>query len=670
MKNLFKTDILRNLKKSSHSIVCTGIVTMDHKKPYPVPTEFAKNAHINTKQYHALYQRSIQSPAEFWDEQAKQFITWFSPWQSVTRGDFQSGNVEWFINGKLNACYNCVDRHLETRGNQTALIWEGNDPTETKSITYHQLHEQICQFANVLIELGIKKGDRICIYLPMIPEAIITMLACARIGAIHSVVFAGFSAEALNDRIRDADCRLLITADEGLRGEKIIPLKQNCDTALQACPDIEHLIVVKRTGNPITWNPTRDIWYHEAITAAKKDCPVEPMDAADPLFILYTSGSTGKPKGVVHNTGGYLVYVAMTHRYVFDYHDQDIHWCSADIGWITGHSYLVYGPLANGATTLLFEGVPSYPTFSRYWEIIDKHQVTIFYTAPTAIRALRHEGDAWVKRTNRHSLKLLGTVGEPINPSAWEWYYDVVGEKRCPIVNTWWQTETGGILLTQFPGATPLIAGSVGWPFFGVTPIIVNEQGTEVQGNQQGNLLIQQPWPGLMQTIYGDKQRFIDTYFKPFPGNFLTGDGAYRQASGDFWITGRTDDVLNISGHRIGTEEVESALVSHQAVSEAAVVGIPHEIKGEGIYAFVTIKADMIPSDELKNELVQQVRNKIGPVATPEKIQWARALPKTRSGKIMRRLLRKIAGNELDNLGDLSTLADTSVVEQLIKDRQ
>lgn len=642
---------------------------MSHQTPYPVPSEFANKAHINNEQYHAFYQHSIEHPAEFWHEQAQQFITWFSPWQSVIHGDFQSGNVAWFINGKLNACYNCVDRHLETRRNQIALIWEGNDPSETKSLTYHQLHEQVCQFANVLRELGINKGDRVCIYLPMIPEAVISMLACARIGAIHSVVFAGFSANALKDRILDADCQLLITADEALRGEKIIPLKQHCDIALKDCPKVKHLVVVKRTGNPIDWNSSRDICYHTIMSTASKDCPAEPMDSSDPLFILYTSGSTGKPKGIVHTTGGYLVYVAMTHRYVFDYHDHDVYWCSADVGWITGHSYLVYGPLANGATTLLFEGVPNYPTFARYWEIIDKHQVNIFYTAPTAIRALRREGDSWVKSTRRDSLKLLGTVGEPINPDTWMWYYDVVGKKRCPIVNTWWQTETGGILLTQFPGATPLVPGSVGWPFFGVIPALVNDDGTPVQVNQSGNLLLEKPWPGLMQTICGDPQRFIDTYFKPFPGAFLTGDGAYRQASGDFWITGRTDDVLNISGHRIGTEEVESALVSHPAVAEAAVVGIPNEIKGESIYAFVSTQIGIIPSDHLKQELTQQIRDQIGPLAAPEKIQWAQTLPKTRSGKIMRRILRQIASNQLNDLGDISTLADPSVVEQLIKER-
>lgn len=643
---------------------------MDNQTPYPVRHELSKHAHINIAQYQALYQQSIHDPVQFWGEQANRFITWLSPWRTVTRGDFNTIDVEWFINGKLNACYNCVDRHLDTRKNQTALIWEGNDPSESKHFTYQQLHEKICQFANVLLELGIKKGDRVCIYLPMIPEAVISMLACARIGAIHSVVFAGFSPDALTSRILDADCCLLITADEGLRAEKTIPLKHHCNIALESCPGIKHMIVVQRTGNPIDWQPSRDLWYHELMHNAAKDCPIEPMDSNDPLFILYTSGSTGTPKGVLHNTGGYLVYVAMTHHYVFDYHDGDVYWCSADIGWITGHSYLVYGPLANGATTLLFEGVPSYPTFSRYWEIIDKHQVNIFYTAPTAIRALRREGDAWVKRTNRNSLKLLGSVGEPINPDAWQWYYDVVGEQRCPIVNTWWQTETGGILLTQFPAATPLVPGSVGWPCFGIEPLIVDNQGTPVDEGKQGNLLIKKPWPGLMHTIYGNNERFINGYFKQFPGYFLTGDGAYRESNGDFWITGRTDDILKISGHRIGTAEVESALISHPAVSEAAVVAIPNSITGEEIYAFVTTQIDIIPTDLLKNELVQQVRNKIGPVATPKKIQWASALPKTRSGKIMRRILRKIANNELDNLGDISTLADASVIALLIQDRQ
>ena len=642
---------------------------MSKKKSYTVPADIAKNAHINEKKYHALYQRSIKDPAGFWSDQAKEFISWSAPWEAVTRGDFNTLDMNWYIHGKLNACYNCVDRHLETRKDQVAIIWEGNSPQQTRHITYQQLHDDICKFANVLKKQGIKKGDRVCIYMPMIPEVVVAMLACARIGAIHSVVFGGFSAEALKSRILDADCRLLITADETVRGEKVIPLKENCDKALNDCPDVRQVIVVKHTGNPIAWDSSRDTWYHEAMMDADTHCPLVQVDAADPLFVLYTSGSTGKPKGVLHATGGYLVYAAMTHHYVFDYHDGDIYWCSADVGWITGHSYTVYGPLANGATTLLFEGVPNYPNFSRYWDIIDKHKVTIFYTAPTAIRALRREGDKWVKSTSRKSLKLLGTVGEPINPEVWEWYYNVVGEKRCPIVNTWWQTETGGILLTQLPGATPLVAGSVGWPFFGIVPEVVDEQGRAIKNTNTGQLVIKRPWPGLMQTIYGSQQRFIDTYFKTFPGNFLTGDGAYRGAEGDYWITGRNDDVIKVSGHRIGTEEVESALVSHPSISEAAVVGIPNDIKGEGIYAFVTTKIDITPSENLKKELVQQVREKIGPLATPEGIQWTPALPKTRSGKIMRRLLRKIASNELHDLGDTSTLADPSIVETLIKDR-
>ncbi len=633
-----------------------------------VPPEFAKRAHINEKQYHALYQRSVRDPAGFWGEYAKQFISWAAPWQAVTSGDFTTSDVKWFINGKLNACYNCVDRHLETRSGQIAIIWEGNEPNETQFITYQELYERICKLANVLKKQGIKKGDRVCIYLPMIPEAIIAMLACARIGAIHSVVFGGFSPEALKTRILDADCCLLITADESVRGEKIIPFKKNSDLALQGCPNVRHVIVVKHTSNLIDWNKTRDIWYHEAVAEADEYCPLEQMDSADPLFILYTSGSTGKPKGVLHSTGGYMVYTAMTYYYIFDYHDGDVYWCSADVGWITGHSYIVYGPLANGATTLLFDGVPNYPTFSRYWEIVDKHKVNIFYTSPTALRALRREGDSWVQKSSRKSLKLLGSVGEPINPDVWEWYFEVVGEKRCPIVNTWWQTETGGALLTQLPGATPMIPGSGGWPFFGIVPEVINDHGKPLKVNQQGKLVIKKPWPGLMKTIYGDHQRFIDTYLKPSPGNYLTGDGAYRESTGDFWITGRSDDVIKVSGHRIGTEEVESALISHPAISEAGVVGAPHEIKGECIYAFVITKAHIKPDETLKRELIQHIREKIGPLATPEKIQWASALPKTRSGKIMRRLLRKIASNELDDLGDTSTLADPSVVETLIKE--
>lgn len=643
---------------------------MKQIKPYAVLSGFANNAHINSDQYKTLYQQSIDAPAEFWATQAEKFITWFSPWTQVITGDFSTLDINWFKNGKLNACYNCVDRHLNTRKNQVAIIWEGNSPHETQSITYSQLHEKICKFANVLKAQGIKKGDRVCIYLPMIPETVITMLACARIGAIHSVVFGGFSAEALKTRLLDADCRLLITADEGLRGEKTIAFKENCDTALADCPDVRKMIVIKRTGNAVPWNKTRDIWYHEAMDSVTAECPLEHMDASDPLFILYTSGSTGKPKGVVHNTGGYLVYVAMTHYYAFDYHDGDVYWCTADAGWITGHSYLVYGPLANGATTLLFEGIPNYPDYSRYWNVIDKHQVNIFYTAPTAIRALRQEGDTWVTKTSRKSLRLLGTVGEPINPDVWEWYYHVAGEARCPIVNTWWQTETGGIMLTPIPGATPLAAGSAGVPFFGIKPEVVDNHGHALPANQQGHLIIKQPWPGLMQTIYGDRPRFINTYFKEQAGNYSTGDGAYQDSAGYYWITGRDDDVIKVSGHRIGTEELESALISHSAVSETAVVGIPHAIKGEGIFAFVTLKAATEPTDALKKELIRHVRDKIGPLATPEDIQWTSALPKTRSGKIMRRILRKIASNELENLGDISTLADADVIEKIIREKK
>ena len=641
---------------------------MSQLQSYDVLAEFAKNAHINAAQYPTMYQHSIEAPEEFWAEQATRFITWFTPWKNVVKGDLITFNAQWFEQGTLNACYNCVDRHLKTRGEQVAILWEGNSPNETESITYNQLHEKVSRFANVLKNHGINKGDRVCIYLPMIPEVAIAMLACARIGAIHSVVFGGFSADALKTRILDSNCRLLITADEGYRGDKIIPFKANCDQALVDCPDVDHVIVVQRTGNPIHWHQTRDTWYHEAMASAHSDCPIEQMDANDPLFILYTSGSTGKAKGVMHSTGGYLVYAAMTHYYVFDYHEWEIFWCTADVGWITGHTYLVYGPLANGATTLMFEGIPNYPDYSRYWSIIDKHQVNIFYTAPTALRALRREGNDWVTKTNRTSLRLLGSVGEPINPEVWEWYYHVVGNARCPIVNTWWQTETGGIMLTPLPGATPLAPGSAGVPFFGILPDIVDEKGSSLPNDQHGKLVIKQPWPGLMQTIYGDHARFINTYFKAMPGYYLTGDGAWRDNAGNYWITGRDDDIIKVSGHRIGTEELESALVSHTAVAEAAVVGIPHDIKGEGIFAFVTVNTATQPTESLKKELIQHVRDKIGPLATPEGIQWTASLPKTRSGKIMRRILRKIASNDIENLGDISTLADADVIEQIIKD--
>lgn len=626
-----------------------------------------KKTHLNLQQYRDLYQCSIDDPESFWAEQAKQFITWDKPWSAVTTGDFETLNIKWFMNGKLNACYNCIDRHLESRGEQIALIWEGNNPNDTQSFTYKQLHEKICKFANVLKQQGVQKGDRVCIYLPMIPEIVITMLACARIGAVHSIIFGGFSPEALKMRILDSNCTILITADQGVRGDKLVPLKINTDKALHDCPNVKRVIVIQHSGNTVPWNDARDVWYHTAMTEAQIECPIELMDSSDPLFILYTSGSTGKPKGILHATGGYLVYVAMTHHYVFDYHPGDVFWCTADIGWITGHSYAIYGPLANGATTLLFEGVPHYPTFSRFWEIIDKHHVAIFYTAPTAIRALRREGDEWVTKTSRKSLKLLGTVGEPINPDVWEWYYNVVGEARCSIVDTWWQTETGGILITPLPGVTPSVPGSAGWPFFGIVPEIVDQQGHPVGNEQTGRLVIKSPWPGLMQTIYGDEQRFIDNYFKEIPGYYLTGDGAFCDAEGNFTITGRNDDVIKVSGHRIGTEEIESAFLSHSAVSEAAVVGIPNAITGEGIYAFVTTKHGIQNTEELKKQLIQTVRDYIGPIATPEVIQWAVALPKTRSGKIMRRILRKIASGDLENLGDTSTLAEPSVVDELIK---
>lgn len=637
---------------------------------HPMIAGFSKNAYFNEDRYRELYAYSINDPHGFWADEAAQHITWFQHWESVLKGDFTQNNVRWFNHGKLNVAYNCLDRHLEKRANQTAIIWEGDDPAQSKKITYRELHEAVCRFANVLKQLGIQKGDRVCIYLPMIPEAAIAMLACARIGAIHSVVFGGFSSEALKARIQDAECKLVVTANEGVRGNKIVPLKQNVDAALLDAPSVEKVVVVKRTDHEVKWNNQRDVWYHELMASVNPACEPEVMDANDPLFILYTSGSTGKPKGILHATGGYLVYAAMTHRYIFDYHDGDVFWCTADVGWITGHTYGVYGPLANGATIVMFEGVPNYPTPARFWEVIDKHHVTIFYTAPTAIRALRREGDEWVKSTKRTSLKLLGTVGEPINPEAWEWYYEIVGEKRCPIVDTWWQTETGGIMISPLPGATPLKAGAASWPFFGVVPKIVNDQGQEVMVGEMGNLVVTQPWPGMMQTVYRNPQRFYDTYFKEFKGYYLTGDQAHCDHDGYIWISGRSDDVLKISGHRIGTEEVESALVQHLSVSEAAVVGIPDEVKGQQIYAFVSLKKDVTPSENLKKELVKTVREMIGPIATPETIQWAEGLPKTRSGKIMRRILRKIATNELHELGDLSTLADPAVVDALIKEHE
>ncbi len=636
---------------------------------HPVTAAMRQRAHINDDDYQRLYRQSVEQPDIFWAEQAKSFLDWFKPWDSIQQGDLLSGQGSWFKGGQLNVSYNCIDRHLATRGEQIALIWEGDNPSESANITYNKLHSHVCRLANVLKSRGVKKGDRVCIYMPMIPEATYAMLACTRIGAVHSVVFGGFSPDALRDRILDADCRTVITADEGVRGGKYVALKANVDKALQSCPDVSTVVVVERTQGEIDWTPGRDIWYHKALHEASSDCPAEPMDAEDPLFILYTSGSTGKPKGVLHSTGGYLLMAAMTHKYVFDYHEGDIYWCTADVGWVTGHSYIVYGPLANGATSLVFEGVPNYPDASRFWQVIDKHQVNIFYTAPTALRALMREGEAPVKATSRASLRLLGSVGEPINPEAWEWYFNVVGERRCPIVDTWWQTETGAILITPLPGATDLKPGSATRPFFGVQPVLLDEQGKEIIGAGAGVLAIKDSWPSQIRSVYGDHQRMIDTYLKPYPGYYFTGDGARRDEDGYYWITGRVDDVINVSGHRIGTAEVESALVLHDAVAEAAVVGYPHDVKGQGIYAYVTLMNGQEPSEELKKELLALVGKEIGSFAKPELMQWAPGLPKTRSGKIMRRILRKIACNELENMGDTSTLADPSVVDSLIEQR-
>ncbi len=642
---------------------------MSEVKVYPVPAEFAKTAWINDDQYKAMYARSIADPEGFWSEEAEKFVTWFKPWSKVLDWDFTKGHIRWFEGAKLNVSYNCLDRHLDTRGDQVAIIWEGDSPADDRKITYKELHEQVCRFANALKAQGIKKGDRVSIYLPMIPEIAVAMLACTRIGAVHSIVFGGFSPEALRDRINDSECSVVITADEGLRGGRPVPLKANTDKACENAPSVRKVIVVKRTGGNVPWQEGRDLWYHELVAAASADCPPEHMDAEDPLYILYTSGSTGKPKGVLHTTGGYLVYVSCSHKYIFDYHDGQIYWCTADVGWVTGHSYIVYGPLANGATTVMFEGIPTYPSASRFWEVVDKHQVNIVYTAPTAIRALMREGNDPVKKTSRKSLKLLGTVGEPINPEAWEWYYHVVGDGRCPIVDTWWQTETGGVLITPLPGATALKPGSATRPFFGITPALYDADGKELTGAAAGNLVITRPWPGMMRTVYGNHQRFIETYFSTYPGIYFTGDGARRDEDGYYWITGRVDDVINVSGHRLGTAEVESALVLHPTVAEAAVVGFPHDIKGQAIYAYVTLMVGVEPSEELRKELVQHVRKEIGAIAAPDVIQWAPGLPKTRSGKIMRRILRKIAANDVASLGDTSTLADPSVVDNLIANR-
>ena len=642
-------------------------------KIYNVPTDFASQTLIDDTTYQSMYKRSVETPDAFWAEQAETFLTWYKPWDKVSDCNYAADDlhIRWFEGGKLNVTYNCIDRHLENRAEHTAIIWEGDDPNDSQKISFRELHEHVSKFANVLKARGVKKGDRVCIYMPMIPEAGYAMLACARIGAVHSVVFGGFSPSSLRDRILDSDCRVVITADEGVRGSKAIPLKANTDEAITECPNVHTVLTVKRTGGDIAWNSDRDIWYHDAMADASSDCPPEEMDAEDPLFILYTSGSTGKPKGVLHTTGGYLLYAAMTTKYSFDLHDDDVYWCTADVGWITGHSYLLYGPLANGITTVFFEGIPNYPDSSRFWQVVDKHQISVFYTAPTAIRALMREGNDPVTKTSRKSLRLLGTVGEPINPEAWEWYHKIVGEERCPIVDTWWQTETGGHMLTPLPGATALKPGSAMQPFFGIVPGIIDTTSNELINDTEasGALVITRSWPGQMRSIYGDHQRFIDTYFKDYPGNYFSGDGARRDEDGDYWITGRMDDVLNISGHRMGTAEVESALVLHDAIAEAAVVGYPHEIKGQGIYAYVTPIIGVVTSDSLRDELVALVRKEIGPIAKPDIIQWAPALPKTRSGKIMRRILRKIAENDIGTLGDTSTLADPAVVDDLIKNR-
>ena len=642
---------------------------MSKEKVYPVQEATKARTHILKEQYEAMYKASIDQPDQFWAEKAEEFISWFKPWNTLMKQDFTKGKVSWFIEGKLNATVNCIDRHLELRGSQTAIIWEGDNPEEQKYISFNELHEDVCRLANVLKERGIKKGDRVCIYMPMIPEATFAMLACARIGAIHSVVFGGFSPQALRDRILDSDCQLVVTANEGLRGSKTIPLKSNTDQALVECPNVHSVIVVKRTPSEVVWKDSRDIWYHQATAEVESVCDPEIMDAEDPLFILYTSGSTGKPKGVLHSTGGYMLQAAMTHKYAFDYHDGDIYWCTADVGWVTGHSYIVYGPLANGATTLMFEGIPTYPNASRCWEIIDKHKVNIFYTAPTALRSLMSEGNEYVENSSRETLRTLGTVGEPINPEAWEWYYEVIGKSRCPIVDTWWQTETGGIMISPLPGATALKPGSATLPFFGVKPVILDADGNEIEGAGSGNLSISGSWPGQIRTVFGDHDRCYNTYYSTYKGYYFTGDGARRDEDGYYWITGRVDDVLNVSGHRMGTAEVESALVLHDAVAEAAVVGYSHDIKGQGIYAFVTLMHDVEGSAVLQEQLFNLVRSEIGPFAKPDFIQWAPGLPKTRSGKIMRRILRKVAANELDNLGDTSTLADPSVVKDLIENR-
>ena len=637
-----------------------------------IKNQWKENALLNKDEYEKLYKESIENPESFWGEQAK-CIDWFKPFSknSIKKVNFSKNNLEikWFYDGKLNVSYNCIDRHLEKKGDQTAIIWEGDDPQESKHISYKELHAEVCLMANVLKSKGVKKGDRITIYMPMIPEATYAMLACARIGAIHSVVFGGFSPDSIADRIIDCKSDYVVTADEGYRAGKIIPLKNNVDTALKRCPNVKSVLVIKRTGNKINMLPNRDVWWHEEKLKVSKGCEPTVMDAEDPLFILYTSGSTGKPKGVLHTSGGYIVYAAITHKYIFDYKENEVFWCTADVGWVTGHSYIVYGPLANGAKTLMFEGVPNYPNSSRFWEVIDKHSVNIFYTAPTAIRALMKEGDGPVKSTKRDSLRVLGSVGEPINPEAWDWYYKIIGSEKCPVVDTWWQTETGGILISPLPGAIDLKPGSATKPFFGIVPALVDNDGKKLEGEAEGNLVLETSWPGQMRSVYGDHKRFAETYFSTFNNVYFTGDGAKRDSDGYWWITGRVDDVINVSGHRMGTAEVESALVSNVHVAESAVVGYPHDIKGQGIYAYVTLTDNTSPAEELKKELINWVRKEIGPIATPDLIQWAPSLPKTRSGKIMRRILRKIAANEHEQLGDISTLADPSVVKELINNR-
>jgi len=637
----------------------------------PVFENFKDSAHLTKDKYEEAYKFALDNPEAFWEKEGKR-INWINPYTRVKDVTWSNNdvNIKWFYDGTLNASYNCIDRHLLDKSDQIAIIWEGDDPNESKKITYKELHQKVSKFANMMKHFGVQKGDRVTIYMPMIPEAAYAMLACSRIGAIHSVVFGGFSPDALAGRILDCDSKFLITADEGIRGGKIVPLKVNSDKALEQCPDVKNVFVVKRTGGDIEMKEDRDLWYHEAVELVDDECPPEEMNAEDPLFILYTSGSTGKPKGVLHTTGGYIVYASYTHEIIFDYHDKDIYWCTADVGWVTGHSYIVYGPLANGATTLMFEGVPNYPSNSRFWEVCDKHNVNIFYTAPTAIRALMKEGDAPVKSTSRKSIRLLGTVGEPINPEAWMWYFNIVGEKKCPIVDTWWQTETGATLISPLPGATDLKPGSASKPLPGVRPVLLDSEGNILEGENEGNLCIADSWPGQMRTVYGDHKRFIETYFSQYDGYYFTGDGCKRDEDGYYWITGRVDDVINVSGHRMGTAEVESALVSHEKVSEAAVVGFPHEIKGQGIYAYVTLNAGESGNEEIRKELINWVRKEIGPIASPDLIQFAPNLPKTRSGKIMRRILRKIAENDYSELGDTSTLAEPMVVDELIKNRQ